>query len=81
MKYLYHDAGRGGFVLARIDGDELLIADYGLSAHYVDRAFESLTLFLMHIEGSHLLEWRYVELESVERAADLFRAACYHKAH
>jgi hypothetical protein len=81
MKYLYHDAGHGGFVLARIDGDDLLIADFGVSAHYVDRASESLHLFLMGIWGSELLEWNYVEPEGLDRVAELFRAACLSKCH
>lgn len=81
MKYMYADAGGGGFVLARIDGDYVNMADFGVTPHYVDRAFEALMVILVGGEPSGGIDWKNVEPEAVERVTEIFRVAVLSKSH
>jgi hypothetical protein len=81
MKYMYADAGCGGFVLARIDGGYVIMADFNVTPHYVDRAFEALMTILNGGAPLDYIDWVDVEPEAVERVAELFRVALLAKSH
>lgn len=81
MKYMYADAGGGGFVLARIDGDYVNMADFGVSSHYAGRAFEALMTILVGGEQTDGIEWVDVEPEAMDRVTEIFRVAILSKSH
>jgi len=79
--YLYHDAGAGAFVLARLIGDDLTILDMGVSGEYLDLARDSLQLFLAGVWTSELPQWEYAEPESLARVQEIFRVAGLNHSH